>query len=804
MSNLVRNAILAGAMAVVLSPVATAQTASQTPSSESSAAPALEEVMITAQKRTENLQDVPISVQAIDAARLEERNVVSLSGINDGSVPGLNLAPYPGSSDFYFPTFRGITTNTAFISAPVPIAVHIDGVFVGQLVGLNNPAADLERIEVLKGPQGVLSGRNATGGALNLYTRRPELGQFGFKQQLSFAGREQFIAKTVINVPMGETFAAKLAYAYTKRADEGIDNSAPGGIQFGKRNADDIRLDLRWMPDDTGLTVDYGYDRSQSKGYDTPAQCLYPAPSITALSGTGDPRIAAFIAGCSPKKLERLYVPFNIPKNDNLVEMHTLNLKWEVSPALTIRSITGYRTLDTRNAYNYGAYAGGADVRSDSYPLLVPGTPFDGQSHPVTMKNKAFSEELQFLGEAGDTVSYTAGLYYATEDGNQHSGPNVGIYQPSAIPVGASFFDFVGMDQKGLNSSKSDSWAVFGQLIWRPEMFNGKLEVVPGVRYTEDQRKADGYNLGWTTGYAVIPTTPGQGILAFSFPIAAPDVGFASSRGDLTFSKTTPFLSLNYHLNDAVMGYAKYVEGYTSGGFDPVSGPATAAQFARGFQPETIKSYELGLKGEFLDRRLRTNLAIFESKFSNEQKSVALPSGGWQTQNVAGSTYRGAELDVTAAITTGLQLSLNYATLDHSYSKWIDPNTGVDVTNLRKLIVGKNDYSATLDYRFPDFGLPGSLKGMVSLSHRDRTSTPLNLTIPDVERYSTTPAFTLLDARLELSEVSIGGGNLSVALWGKNLADKDYVTLAYQGWVTSSSGTWGEPRTFGADLKYEF
>ena len=449
MSNPVRNSILAGALAVALVPAATAQTSS----SESTAAPVLEEVMITAQKRTENLQDVPISVQAIDAAKLDERNVVSLSGINDGSVPGLNLAPYPGSSDFYFPTFRGITTNTAFISAPVPIAVHIDGVFVGQLVGLNNPAADLERIEVLKGPQGVLSGRNATGGALNIYTRRPELGQFGFKQQLTFADREQFITKTIVNVPFGDTFAAKLAYAYTTRSDEGIDNSAPGGYQFGKRKADDIRLDLRWMPDNTGLTVDYGYDRSQSKGYDTPAQCLYPAPAIVALAGTGDPRVAAFIAGCSPRKLERLSVPFSIPKNDNLVEMHTLNLKWEVNPALTIRSITGYRTIDTRNAYNYGADAGSTGIRSDSYPLLVPGTPFDGQSHPVTMKNKAFSEELQFLGEVGKSVSYTAGLYYASEDGNQHSGPNVGLIYPSGVMSG---IDFVAVDQKGLNSSKSD------------------------------------------------------------------------------------------------------------------------------------------------------------------------------------------------------------------------------------------------------------------------------------------------------------------------------------------------------------
>ncbi|MFO1466070.1 MAG: TonB-dependent receptor [Steroidobacteraceae bacterium] len=800
MTNLSRNFTLAAALVGALGVTPAVHAATD----QTSAEPVLEAVVVTAQKREENLQDVPISVMAIDSAALTQRNVIGLSDINDGLVPGLNLAPYPGSADFYLPTFRGISSNTAFISTPNPFAIHVDGVFISQFVGLNNPAADIERIEVLKGPQGVLSGRNSTGGAINIYMRKPELGKFGFKQELTFAKRGQFVSKTVFNVPMGETFAAKLAYAYTKRGNEGIYNSAPGGIQFGERNADDLRVDLRWKPADSALTADYSFDRSKSRGYDTPSQCLYPAPAITALQATGDPRIATFIAGCTPAKLAAVYMPFDIPKNNNVVEAHTLNLAWQVASALTIRSITGYRTVDTLNSYNYGAYAGGADVRSDSYPLLVPGTPFDGQSHPVALVDRAFSEELQFLGDAGKAISYTAGLYYSTENGHQDSGPNVGIYQPSAVPYPPAYFDFVAVDQKGLHSSKSDSVAVYGQLTWRPDAFDNKLEIVPGVRYTRDHRVADGYNLGWTTGYGVIQTGPGQGILAFPFPIAAPDVGFASAKGDLTFSKTTPSLSFNYHWTDAVMLYAKYVEGYTSGGFDPVSGPATAAQFSRGFQPQTIKSYEAGLKGEFLDRRLRTNLTIFESKFKNEQKSVALPTGGWQTQNVAGSTYKGAEFDLTAAITTGLTLTVSYATLDHKYSKWIDPNSGADVTSLRRLIVPKNDYAATLNYRFPDFGLPGALKGMVSYTHRDRTSTPLNLTIPNVETYSTTPAFSLLDARLDLTEINIGTGQLSVGVWGKNLTDKNYLTLAYQGWVTASSGSWGDPRTYGVDLKYEF
>jgi len=775
---------------------------------------ALEEVVVTAQKRSENLQQVPISVFAISSAMLENRGVVSLGDINNASVPGVNLAPYPGSSDFFFPTFRGITTNTAFISAPNPIAVHVDGVFWSQLVGLNNPAADLERIEILKGPQGVLAGRNATGGVINIYTARPKLGEFDFKEELSFAERGQFLTKTVVNLPAGDTFAAKLSYLYNTRDNQGVSNSAPQGPQFGQRDVNAWRIDLRWEPADSGVRVDYAYDRSESRGYDTPSQCLYPAPAVIGGAMPGDPRIQAFIAGCSPKKLDSLYYPFEIPKNDNLVYGHTLNIEWLATSALTIRSITGYRTVDTSNFYNYGAYAGAADARSDSGPLLMldpnnllggASNPFNGQSHPVKLYNDAFSEELQFLGDVNPDLQYTAGLYYSHEHGHQDSGPNIGVYYPATAPYGV---DFAIVDQKGLHSSDSDSFAVFGQLSWRPDILDKKLEVVPGVRFTQDHRKADGYNTGWTLGYAVVPTAPGTVMLvAPPVPIAAPDVGFASASGDHTYSQTTPALSLNYHWNDALMGYAKYAMGYTSGGFDPVSGPGTAAAFSAGFKPEKIKSFELGLKGEFFEHRLRTNIAAFQSKFTDEQKSVALPSGGWKTENVGSSTYTGLEFDAVAALTENLQLTFSYATLSHHYDEWIDPATGQNVTDLRKLIVPKNDYSVDLNYRFPQWGLPGTLFLYVDYSHRGDTSTPLNLTTPNVELYSTTPAFSLFNARLALMEIHLGSDThhrLSIAAWGKNLANKQYLTLAYQGWVTAGSGSWGDPRTFGVDVKYEY
>ena len=224
---------------------------------------AIEEVIVTAQKRKENLQDVPISIQALGMKDIEKRNIVTLSNIG-AEVPGLNLAPYPGSSEAFFPTFRGITTNAVFVSAPNPVAFHVDGVFRSQLVGLNNAAGDIERIEVLKGPQGVLSGRNATGGAVNLHYAKADLDGFGFKQQLTFANRGQLVSKTVVNLPIKDDLAMRLSYLHRQKDSDGVTNSAPGGVQFGKLNGDGYRVDIRWKPR-SAFTMDYAYDNTENK-----------------------------------------------------------------------------------------------------------------------------------------------------------------------------------------------------------------------------------------------------------------------------------------------------------------------------------------------------------------------------------------------------------------------------------------------------------------------------------------------------------------------------------------------------------
>lgn len=779
------------------------------------AAAGIEEIIVTAQKRKENLQDVPISIQALGAKELEKKNIVTLADLG-AEVPGLNLAPYPGSSEAFFPTFRGITTNALFISAPNPVAFHVDGVYRSQLVGLNNPAGDLERIEVLKGPQGVLSGRNATGGAVNVYTARPELGALGFKQQFTVAERGQRLSRTVVNLPVKDDLAMKISYLHREKDSDGVTNSAPGGVEFGKLKSDAWRVDLRWKPA-SNVTVDYGYDNTHTKSYDTPPQCLVPGYEIAYQSKsygfglpTTDPRYQRFIAGCSGDKLDQLYVPGQYAQNVNKTEGHTLNVSWDVSPTFTFRSITGFTKVDTSNHYNYGAYATAADARGDSMPYTLTGVGVPGGTlqlgSPIVLVNNAWSQEFQFLGELAKNLKYTSGLYYSTEEGYQHSGPNVGALVPNYNNYGV---DMLYVDQKGLSSSESNSWAAFAQFTWTPNILDNKLDVVPGLRYTNDHRQVVGYNTGWATAYSIFP---GVGSVAATDLRPVTGVApFTNVVGDRSWSKTTPALALNYHWQKDLMTYAKYSTAYTSGGFDPIAGPGMgAAVFAKGFDPETIKSIEFGLKGEFLERRLRTNMAWFKSRFTNEQKSTAQASAGWQTVNVGGSTYHGFELDVTAALTRELRLGINWAHLNHRYDQWISPVTGLDVTNTRDLIVPKNDYAVNVDYRFPNFGLPGKLDLNLNYTRRDDTSTPIDVTkplTPNSRLPLTAPAFGLWNARLALSQIKAGPrdeGRVTVGLWAKNLADKKYLVMSNPGWVTDRSGNWGEPRTVGLDVIYKY
>lgn len=524
------------------------------------------------------------------------------------------------------------------------------------------------------------------------------------------------------------------------------------------------------------------------------------------------------IDGCSMSKLNTLNVPFRMPKNRNIAEGHNLTVNWDVNPNLTFRSVTGYRKVDTSNAVYYTGYgsAGGPNapyvIRGDSLPITfangpVPG--IDGKNHPWIVYNESWSQEFQLLGDVSPNFKYTTGLYLSTEKGHQSQEQGIFYTVPDALflsglgPVGVDMFN---LENRKL-SAKNSTWAVFGQFSWRPDILGRKLEIVPGIRYTRDRRQALGTNTRGANYFYTATATPGVYNYLFNTPSPS---GYTNVAGDNSFSKTTPTVSFNYHWKDDLMTYVKLAKGYVTGGFDDVQ--PTAAAFAKGFDPETITSYELGLKGEFLDRRLRVNGAAFWSEYKNEQKAVAHVGQIWAIENVGTSKYRGIELDVTAAVTDRFRVSGSATWLDHKYTQWIDQDSSSptylqDVAKFRKLVVPKVSYSVNLDYRFPDLGLPGKLDANLNFAHKDAQSTPIDLSNPVSANNVTTPKYDVVNGRLSLSHIKVGPGgqgDLTVALWGRNLADKKYQNFT----LTNNSATrvtgWSEPRTYGIDLIYNY
>jgi iron complex outermembrane receptor protein len=779
-----------------------------TVASAAHAAAALEEVIVTAQKTEETIQSVPISIQALDAKTLENNAVNNFSDIK-ALVPSLKFSPYPTAQESLLVTIRGIPPGALELTQDTPAAVHINGVYIARGNGLNLSIADLERVEILRGPQGTLYGRNATAGAINLITAKPT-DTFAFKQQITVAEYDQLVSKTSIDLPITDTLYTKLSYLYdTKRGF--IKNSAPGGIDFGDKTAQAARFDLRWEPN-ADLTVDYGFDWSNQRYYSTPGQCLERGSPAATLGALMDPE------QCGKSFKDKLAYYGHAPKNTTTVQGHTLNVEWDLGGA-TLRSITGYRQLFD-NYYGI-LFAGGAGITGGTVDFYSAGLSIPAQ--PNHTKQDQFSQEFQLLGDIGDTVSYSTGLYYFDENGSETKG--FGTALVLNLAPGISSLSMNGpRDVEVTNKSA----AVFGQLKWTPKFLDGKLDIIPGLRYTRDQRKASMFERRGGT-YTQVPgavIVSNGGIAYTGYPDAGvfPFTG-TPARFDKDFSKTTPSLTVQYHINEDVMAYAKYVEGYKSGGTAVRASNSLA--FEQGFDPETLESYELGVKSSWLEQRLRVNLDVFVRKFKDQQVTVrnqeVAATGAadvpFDIVNAGRSTYKGAELELQAAVTENLRLSANYAYLKFDYDQVKDPATGADVTDFYHNIVPTNSYSLNADYTVGNLGF-GTLAFNLSYSYTDRQSGPYQdsyavtggvptLNAKADSRQFVTPSYGIWNGRAALSDIKVGPndkGSITVALWAKNLTNKEYINYEFVTVAQAAAyqGFWGEPRTVGLDLIYRY
>ena len=689
---------------------------------------AIEEIVVTAQKREESLQDTPISIAAFSARDLENKGISGLTDLR-AQVPNLQLTPFPNNAATTQIFMRGVGLADDQITQDGGVAVYMDGVYVARSQGLAMEVADLERIEVLRGPQGTLYGRNATGGAINFITRKPDLGDFGFKGQVTIGNYDNRRFKAAVNIPVGETIAARLSYVNQKQHGF-IRNPGTGIDRWGDKDREAMRADVLWQPSDR-FSLRYSYDRTE----------IGDTPYYVALSPL-HPRVLDRPEAGSP--LVRDVLP-----NDITSQGHSLTAEYEVSDTLTVRSITGYRKLDNFQNQDYLTGALGPN------PL---------QKNSSRAKQDQWSEEVQLIGDALDgALQYVAGFYYFKESGSNFSNS----YSP---PTLTRSFTTATIDNR--------SYALFGQATYTPQWLDNRLHLTVGLRQSWDKREATLSRQTQVNG-GPITTIPGFG------------------DGNRTFKDFSPSFVVAFDASPDVNIYAKAVKGYKSGGFNVRASSIT--RFDEGFGPETLWSYEAGIKSQWLDNRLRFNAAAFISKYSDIQVNVQSdPTNIRLTDvlNAGKATVKGVEVDLTLAPVRNLRLSVNYGYLLARYDEILDATGSNIADNYRFTNAPKHTIALDLTYDLPRLPI-GQLSANVNYTAQSDKFT--NSTISSGKYII--GDYGLLNARLTLGDIP-GVKGVRASFWGRNLTDKNYYIMQFN--VGRPGALFGEPRTYGIDLNVEF
>lgn len=778
---------------------------------QSAAQPTIAEVIVTAQKREQSLQDVPISVVELGDEQLEQLGIRTLRDIA-GNVPNLVVNNFNGRADIVRLFIRGIGQNDVSITQDPSVALYVDGIYVGTAAGAAFEWPDVERIEVLRGPQGTLYGRNATGGAVNIILKKPSADGVAGRIDLTGGNFNLKRASGVLNLPLGRQLALRVSGLFGER-DGWIKNTGPGE-DFGGQDRDAVRAALRWSPSDS-VTADYTFELSKVR--DTPplsyaaagmGSGTYPLGAPFNQPGLGLVIPAATVVytndPLTPDRPGSVQAARLVEASDTEVQGHALALEWRVSDALTLRSLSGYRDVHADQLADY-LPTGTATIVLASFPSLTPlfplGAPSAINESRQIIDFRTFSQEFQAFGETklkrGGSLGYVGGLYYYTDDAR-------------LADVDGSVFG--PRDPNNLTTIEDESYALFTDLTWTPPGLGERLHLTAGARYSEDRRRAfriqeNSFSFAAVGGFTAANCARFAATFAALGQTCVPNGAIVGSRYERNFSNSSFSGTVTFDFASNVSAYAKYVSGYKTGGTSQRS--ANPVKFAEGFEPEDVVSYEIGLKSSFLDRRMTLNTAIFQMDIDNFQASVQTGAspGDRDFYGVDGSQIRGIEAEFAVALTSEWRLRAQAGLLD---TKWgapvIDVMLDTGVMKRETFVESfsyapRRSFTLGIDYGRA-LGTDWRLDGFLSYNYQ---SEMINSNAAgDV---GPLPARGLADAGVSLTRAIAGSGELMLRLWGRNLSDKQYLlaNLGSFGFAGATSIVeFGEPRTYGVTLDYRF
>lgn len=749
----------------------------------------IEEVIVTAQKVEESLQDTPVSVAAFSQDDLEQ---IGVSEARDVAkfTPNLTMRKQTASQDNYAIAIRGVSSGETALAIDPTVGIYHDGVYIARSTGAAFDIVDLQRIEVLRGPQGTLFGRNTIGGAINIITQKPR-GEFAFKQGVSYGARDSRRYHTTIDTPAMGDFAAKVSFLRT--AYDGEHKSLYTGEDLGQGESNAVRLAVNWAPSET-FSLDYSYDKSDRENNPNTQQLSFVRPLHVASGGAILSQAAAY---ADPDRVGKLAVrnsDDDVSYSD--IDGHSVTAEWDMSEQLTMKWISSYREWNSGTvATDFGSFPSDGATVFDASGRFVPGSspiaiaPIPaGTLVPVfdALRDSAqrqHTHEIQFIGNAFESrLNYIAGLYYFQEKASETNpqfftlaGGLVGYGPGIDVHFGSPNFAY---------STDNKSLAVFGQATYT---VTTNLDVTLGLRYTEDEKETS---------------------LTNSF-----NNSVQTFVDDDSWTKFNPSLTVDYRWNEQLSTYAKVATGYRSGGYNVRS--SSEADFRKPFDEEDVVSYEIGWKSDLLDRRLRLNGSIFHLEYSDRQiAQFAAGSGGASTVivNAGESTTTGLELEGMWQVTQGLRLIASYGYLDLEYDEFITGEvnrvtgfpTGVnrdiaDDANTN-LYAPENSASLAVEYEFAPWSF-GQLRLRADAYYTDEISFH-----PQFDLYDESDEHHVVNARATLADIPMGrDGTLKLSAWGKNLENKEYrdfgIDFGSLGIVTN---TYAPLRSWGLDIVYEF
>ncbi|MET0356534.1 MAG: TonB-dependent receptor [Cellvibrio sp.] len=755
---------------------------------------ALEEVIVTARKTEENIQAIPVAITSLSSENLVNQGITNVKAIGD-ATPSLTITQASGNPVSPRVSLRGQVQNDTVFTLDPSVGIYLDEIYLGRAPGAMLDLYDVQRVEILKGPQGTLYGRNTTGGAMKIITNKAETG--GDLGGYLKAGAGSYSAKSIegaINVPIIEDkLAARVAGLINKRdgyAENTIVNPITGAfvkkVDTGDKDTQSARFDLILNATDkfdVELQGDYSdFDTNglvaYNKGGDLPVapQSALTAGILPPGVPVGTPPFAAMAGNTGYRRSSNdksKAVTSTEPSASNIAWGTALTATYTFDNDFVAKAVYGHRQMDGRYAFD------------------VDGTSLGIASTIQDQGAKQNTVELQLTGNSFDSLDWVAGLYWFKETGYENS--QSFSYQYAAAPLGAISSPYF---TNGENKSKS----AYGQSTWH---FTDTLSLTTGVRWTADTKSLLSHNYT----QAPIPggfTSPGT----CNFTAGTPGITIAPGVCDSDQSKSYKHISwtagIDWQVTDETMVYVKSSNGYRAGGQN-LRGKAPVELIP--FDEETVTDIEVGAKSTLWDNRLRTNFAAYRSFYKDIQNTVFVNTGspvlGTQVVNLSDAEINGAELEIAAQVLD--QLVVN-AAASYNDTAFTTNLTGSAATSyplgLQAQYTPRWKYSLSANYTQPlSFG---DLSYNLSYAWRDgywaNTSKANNQT-PGAR----TDAVGLVNARISLELASI---DTTIGLWGTNLADKEYVQNAL---VFRAGGSYTfvntnpqEPRMFGVDVTKKF